>query len=102
MVDAIEQHRPQLEALCEKYRVTRLAVIGSAIRADFRTGVSDIDLVVEFSNLAPADAADRYFGLLNDLQDLLACKVDLISYTAIRNPYFKQVVDRTRVPLSAA
>ena len=102
MIGLIEKHRPDLEALCAKYGVDRLDVIGSAARGDFREESSDIDFVVKFSDLIPSNAADRYFGLLADLEDLFDCKIDLISYTAIRNPYFKQVVDQTRVPLYAA
>jgi predicted nucleotidyltransferase len=49
------------------------------------------------------NAADRYLGLLVDLEDLFGGrKIDLVSYRAMRNPYFKQVVDRTRVLLYAA
>jgi predicted nucleotidyltransferase len=102
MIDLLEKHRPQLTALSAKYGVVRLDVIGSAARGDFREDRSDIDFVVEFSDLVPSNAADRYFGLLAGLEDLFERKIDLISYTAIRNPYFKQVVDRTRVPLYAA
>ena len=102
MIGLIEKHRPELDSLCAKYGVVRLDVIGSAARGDFQDDHSDIDFVVEFSDLLPSNAADRYFGLLANLEDLFRRNIDLISYTAIRNPYFKQVVDRTRVPLYAA
>jgi predicted nucleotidyltransferase len=52
--------------------------------------------------LTTKNAADRYLGLMVDLQDLFALKVDLVSANSIQNPYFKQVVDRTRVQLYAA
>jgi len=41
-------------------------------------------------------------GLLVDLEDLFGRKIDLVSYPAIRNPFFKQVVDQTRGSLYAA
>ena len=102
MIKLIEQHRPQLLALCRKYDVRRLDLIGSAARDDFDPGRSDLDFVVEFNNFTVANAADRYLGLMVDLEDLFGRKVDLVSYRAIRNPYFKQVVDNTRVTLYAA
>jgi hypothetical protein len=102
MIDLLEKHRPDFQALCAKYGVARLDVIGSAARTDFREADSDLDFVVVFSDLNPSNAADRYFGLLADLEDLFGRKIDLISYTAIRNPYFKQVIDRTRILLYAA
>ncbi|HET6252324.1 MAG TPA: nucleotidyltransferase domain-containing protein [Tepidisphaeraceae bacterium] len=102
MIAVLDQNRAELGALCAHYGVVRLDVIGSAARGNFRPDQSDIDFVVEFSNLTPQNAADRYFGLLADLEDLFSRKIDLISYTALRNPYFKQVIDRTRVSLYAA
>jgi predicted nucleotidyltransferase len=98
----IEHHRPQLLALCQKYDVRRLDIMGSAVREDFDPTRSDLDFVVEFNNFTIENAADRYLGLLVDLEDLFGRKIDLVSYRAIRNPYFKQVVDNTRVTLYAA
>ena len=102
MIDLIEQHRADLVALCRQYGVQRLDVIGSAARGDFDPASSDLDFVVEFDNFTVENAADRYLGLLVDLEDLFARKIDLISYTGIRNPYFREVVNRTREALYAA
>jgi predicted nucleotidyltransferase len=102
MNDLIERHRATLSALCQKYDVRRLDLIGSAARDDFDPAGSDLDFVVEFSNFDATNAADRYLGLLVDLEDLFGRKIDLVSYRAIRNPYFKRVVDETRVMLYAA
>jgi hypothetical protein len=57
---------------------------------------------VEFKDFNLENAADRYLGLLIDLEDLFARKIDLVTYSSIRNPFFKQVVDQTRVRLYAA
>jgi predicted nucleotidyltransferase len=102
MVAQIEQHRPELLALCRKYGVRRLDLFGSATRQDFDPSRSDIDFIVEFNDFTVENAADRFLGLMVDLEDLFGQRVDLVSYRAIRNPYFKQVVDETRVPLYAA
>jgi uncharacterized protein len=102
MLALIEQHRSHLNALCRKYGVKRLELFGSAVREDFDAKRSDLDFVVEFDDLRVENAADRYLGLLVDLEDLFLRKIDLVSYPAIRNPFFKQVVDQTRVNLYAA
>jgi predicted nucleotidyltransferase len=102
MVTLIEQRMAQLTALCRKYDVRRLDVFGSALRDDFDPDRSDLDFVVEFNNFNPDNAADRYLGLMVDLEDLFDRQVDLVSYRAIRNPYFKQVVDQSRISLYAA
>ena len=66
MIKLIEQHRPQLLALCRKYDVRRLDLIGSAARDDFDFSRSDLDFVVEFNNFTVENAADRYLGLMVD------------------------------------
>jgi len=102
VIKLIEENHLQIAALCAKYRARRLALIGSAARDDFDDKTSDLDFVVDFDDLTIDDAADRYLGLLVDLEDLFDRHVDVVSYHAIRNPYFRQVVDRTRVELYAA
>ena len=102
MIALIEQRRSDLLGLCRKHDVRRLDMFGSAAREDFDPIRSDLDFVVEFNNFTIDNAFDRYFGLMVDLEDLFGRKIDLVSYPAIRNPYFKQVVDSTRVQLYAA
>jgi predicted nucleotidyltransferase len=102
MVELIEKHRDQLLALCRKYDVARLDLFGSALRKDFDPSRSDLDFLVEFNNFTIDGAFDRFFGLMVDLEDLFARRIDLVSYQAIQNPFFKQVVDQTRVNLYAA
>ena len=98
----IERNLPKLLDLCRKYDVRRLDLIGSAAREDFDANRSDVDFVVEFNDFTVENAADRYLGLMIDLEDLFRRKIDLVSYRAIRNPYFKKVVDNTRIILYAA
>ena len=102
MIELVDQHRAALATLCAKYRVRRLDLIGSAARDTFDPDRSDLDFVVQFENLTVDDAADRYFGLLVELEEMFRRKVDLVSYTGIRNPFFRQVIEKTRVPLYAA
>jgi len=102
MLTDVEKQQPALHALCRKYGVQRLGLFGSAARGGFDPARSDIDFVVEFADFSVENAADRYLGLLVDLEDLFGRKIDLVSYPAIRNPYFKQIVDQTRVSLYAA
>jgi predicted nucleotidyltransferase len=47
---------------------------------------SDIDLIVDFENIALEDYADNYFDLKYSLQTLLQKPVDLLEEKAIKNP----------------
>src|SRR5262245_18368146 len=102
MLPLIAQHREKIDALCGEYRVRRLDVFGSAAKGRFDAERSDLDFLVEFEDLRIEDAADRYFGLLLALADLFQRRVDLVTATSIRNPYFLKSVNQTRVPLYAA
>lgn len=92
----------EIEALCRRYRVRRLDLFGSAATGEAVPGCSDYDFLVEFEPLAAGAYADTYFGLLESLEQLLDAPVDLVVASAIRNPYFRQSVDRTKALLYAA
>jgi hypothetical protein len=102
MISELEQHRTDVEALCRRFQVHRLDLFGSAASGEFRAEESDIDFLVEFEPPDGTGHADRYFGLLEALQQLFGRPVDLVVASAIRNPYFRESVERTRTLLYAA
>lgn len=102
MISEIEQHRQELEALCHEYGVERLALFGSAATGGFRANSSDLDFLVEFRTPQASGYANRYFGLLEGLQNIFERPVDLVVESAIRNPYFREAVDRDKALLYAA
>lgn len=102
MIELIQQHRQALVELCQKYRVLRLELFGSAASGVFDGKSSDLDFLVEFKSLEPGDAADAYFGLLFDLKTLFARDIDLVMPDAIKNPYLLQSINRYRELLYAA
>ena len=98
----IEEHRDELADLCRRHHVRRLFVFGSAARDDFDPARSDVDLLVEFEPVPEGGYADAYFGLREALEALLGRDVDLVAASALRNPYIKADVERTRSLLYAA
>lgn len=101
MIAQVELHRAELDGLCRSFRVRRLELFGSAASGAFREA-SDLDFLVEFAEPDASGYADRYFGLLESLEALFNRPVDLVVASAIRNPYFREMVDRTRQLLYAA
>ena len=63
---------------------------------------SDVDFLVEFAPEAEPRLAELYLDLIAALRNLLGREVDLVMIRAIRNPYFRQVIDRSRRTLYAA
>lgn len=95
-IDIIEAHREAMEALCRKYRVSRLELFGSAVEEAFDPKRSDFDSLVYFDAESPMGPFHQYFDFLGDLKALLGRKVDLVEAAAIRNPYFVDAVNATR------
>lgn len=99
---ALQQHKDEIEALCRQYGVLRLDLFGSATGPTFDPATSDYDFLVEFDACNVPGYADRYLGLLEELTSLLGRPVDLVVERAIRNPYFKEGVNRSRQLFYAA
>lgn len=102
MIDLIEQHRAELEALCRKHRVKTLEVFGSAADGTFDPARSDLDFLVEFLPDTGGRMFDGYFDLKDDLERLFHRTVDLVMPRAIRNRYFLEAVNEQRKPVYAA
>jgi predicted nucleotidyltransferase len=97
MTNLIREKEEQLRAIARHRCVRRLAVFGSALMDEFDVARSDIDVVVEFDELAPGERADAYFSLLEDLQSLFGRRVDLVERAALRNPFVRESVEATQV-----
>jgi hypothetical protein len=70
----IEVPREELAAFCRRSHIRRLAFFGSVLRDDFGPD-SDIDVLVEFEPGKVPGLA--FFGMQDELSDLLGRKVDL-------------------------
>jgi predicted nucleotidyltransferase len=103
MIPELVARRAELEDLCRRFRVQRLEAFGSSVTGHFRPESSDLDFLVEFDASATGEGyADRYFGLLESLEDLFGRSVDLVVASAIKNPYFRESVERTKTLIYAA
>jgi hypothetical protein len=88
MLSLLLQHQQELDALCHQYGVQRLELFGSAARGDFDASRSDLDFLVVFQRDSKMNPADRFLGLLGNLEKVFGRKVDLVDVRAHRNPYF--------------
>ena len=97
MIEDIELHRGELQALCRRFHVRRLDLFGSAARGHFDPEHSDIDFLVKFDRAHPeALSLNTYFGLKESLEALLGRPVDLVEPGAMRNPYLKASIEASR------
>ena len=102
MIALIEGYREQIADLCRKHGVERLELFGSAVTGRFEAEHSDLDFLVEFRPMAPAEHGAAYLALWEDLETLFGRPVDLVELPAVENPYFLRVIARSRTLLYAA
>lgn len=85
-----------ISRLCEAHKVARLYAFGSVLTHDAFTPKSDIDLIVDFDSIPLEEYADNYYQFKFALENILNRPVDLLEEQAIRNPYFKQSIQKKR------
>ncbi|NNN21244.1 MAG: hypothetical protein HKL80_04495 [Acidimicrobiales bacterium] len=94
--------RSAIIELCLRFGVKNLAVFGSATTDDFDPARSDIDFLVEFDLLDGTNRFDAFFDLKDGLETLLGLPVDLVTPSALVNPYFAEKVKGSKEELYAA
>lgn len=97
----LDNYINDIKDLCLINKVKTLYVFGSVLTNNF-TEKSDIDLVVDIDAEDPMEYADFYFNLKFSLQDLLKRQIDLLENKAIRNPYIKENIERSKSLIYAA
>ncbi len=91
-----------VKSLCERSQVSRLALVGSAVRDDFDPVRSDVDFLVDFKDIPGFDYFGAYMSLRRELAVLVGHPVDLITERGIENPYLRESLARDARILYAA
>ena len=97
---AFDPRPADLAELCRRFGVRRLDLFGSAATGAFDPSRSDVDFLVEFDEDSTR-LFDRYFGLKESLEALFGRPVDLVTESALENPYFRARVEAERRPVYA-
>ncbi len=95
-MNPLSAYKNEINALCANHKVRSLYAFGSVLTPNFNTN-SDIDLIVDFKEIDVKDYADNYFDFKFSLQDILNRPVDLLEEQAIKNPYFKEELNKKKV-----
>lgn len=92
----ITDNLQKIIVLCKKYKVKTLYVFGSILTTRFNEN-SDVDFSATFhSEEDPIIAGENRIQFYIALQDLMGRKIDLVDEDCIRNPYFKEELDKTK------
>lgn len=92
----ITDNLQRLIALCKKHKVSKLYAFGSILTPRFNDD-SDVDILVDFSSeMDYTTYADNFFDLYHSLKNLFGREVDLVDESVVRNPYFKEELEKTK------
>lgn len=94
-MNIVEKNKDAIIKLCQAYKVKSLYAFGSVLTDNYNRD-SDIDLIVDFTEMEVEDYADNYFDFKFSLQDIFKRPIDLLEEKAIKNPYFLQNVNQHR------
>jgi predicted nucleotidyltransferase len=94
IAERLEAHRAEILRVAALHGARNVRVFGSTARGDARPD-SDVDILVE---LEPKRSLLDLSGLLLDLQDLLGCKVDVVTTNSL-HWYIRERVLQEAVPL---
>ena len=92
-MDRLQKYQAAIVKLCKAHKVKSLYAFGSVLSDNFNAE-SDIDLIVDFANMDVEGYADNYFDFKFSLQELFKRPIDLLEEKAIKNPYFRESVNR--------
>jgi hypothetical protein len=98
----VEEHRGELVELCRRFAVRRLRLFGSAASGNFDSALSDLDFLVDFDPPIEMNLFHQFIDLKLALEDLFGRHVDLVTWKAVRDPYFRQRAEETAIELYAA
>lgn len=101
MAQLLDLPKEEIQKLCRRYGVKRLAVFGSATTDRFNPARSDVDFLLEFLDETKASFT-TYYALKTALEELLGRSVDLVMSKALQNPYFAASALATQQELYAA
>jgi hypothetical protein len=95
----IESRRADIARICVRLGVRRLELFGSGTRS---SSPRDLDFLADLGDRPPAQYAQAYFALREELEKLFAKPVDIVTPSGLANPYFRQRVEQEKTLLYAA
>jgi predicted nucleotidyltransferase len=88
----------QIQRICNQQHIQSLFAFGS-VCSDRFNDTSDIDLLVSFKPLDYGDYADNYFQTADLFEKTFQRPVDLVTDKSLKNPYFINSVNQTKILL---
>ncbi len=93
-LDLIRKKRSRILTIAGRHGATNLRIFGSVARGEAGSE-SDLDLLVE---MEPGRSLLDHIALIQDLEEDLGCRVDVVTEKALKERYRKKILEDV-VPL---
>ncbi len=94
LLDELKEKRSQILDIAERNGARSIRVFGSIARGESDSD-SDVDFLIE---LEPGKTLLDIVAMKQDLEDLLLCKVDVVTRKAV-SPYIREKIDADAISL---
>ena len=93
----LSKYKTELKNICDENPVIeKLYIFGSALTSRFNEMESDIDILVETTNIIPEEKGEKLIILWDNLESLFNRKIDLLTENSLHNPFLKKEIEKTR------
>ncbi|MXV37480.1 nucleotidyltransferase domain-containing protein [Flavobacteriaceae bacterium Ap0902] len=94
-MDILSSHIDNIKTLCQKHKVAKLYLFGSATGSQFRDD-SDIDFLVTFYPINLTEYFSNYISFKNSLRKILDRNIDLIETQTLKNPILIDSINKNK------
>ena len=92
----VENKLSILIPLFKEHKVARAFLFGSSLSEKFNQN-SDVDFLISFkAGLSPLENGELWWNLYDKLRLLFNREIDLVNESSIKNPYFKEEINKTK------
>lgn len=98
----LDEKIDSIRAVCQAFHVLQLDAFGPVTKDDFDPSRDAATFLVECEPSSPRAQYERFFGLLQALEILLGCRIDLVEYKAMREGSVAQKMPESVKPLFMA
>lgn len=92
------KYREKLAQIFKSHRVERAYLFGSTLTDNFNES-SDVDFLIKFDEtlVDPLEKGEMWWNLHDSLRNLFNREIDIVTENSLKNPYFKEELDNTKL-----
>ena len=95
-MNGLELNKQEIAKLCQTHKVKSLYAFGAVLTEKFGNE-SDIDLLVDFDNVAEQEYTDNYFDFKFSMENVLKRNIDLVEEKTVQTPQFKKTLNKQKM-----